>query len=114
MRRRRTPGLYIKDILDSIKNIRQYTNGLTLDEFRSKKIVIDAAVRNFEIIGEAAKNISEDVKLKHSEIPWKQMAGMRNKIIHEYFGVDLDIVYKTIQNLPDLEKVLKKIFRKPR
>ena len=105
----RTANLYIKDILDSIKSIREYINGLTFEEFCGKKIVIDAVVRNFEIIGEAAKNTPKNVKSLHREIPWKEMSGMRNKMIHEYFGVDLHIVWKTIQTLSGLEISLKKI-----
>ena len=110
MKRKITSKLYIKDILDSIKNIRDYTNGLTSEEFRDRKIVIDAVVRNFEIIGEAAKNIPDNVKSLHRQIPWREMSGMRNKVIHEYFGIDLDIVWKTIQGLPGLESLLKTIY----
>lgn len=110
MKKKRTSKLYITDILDSIKSIREYSNGLSFEAFRSKKIVIDAVVRNLEIIGEAAKHVPENVKYMQSEIPWKEMSGMRNKIIHEYFGIDLDIVWKTIQSLPDLETALKKIY----
>ncbi|MFA5271021.1 MAG: DUF86 domain-containing protein [Candidatus Omnitrophota bacterium] len=107
--KKRTSKLYLKDILDSIKNIQSYTKKLNFNEFSQKKIVIDAVIRNFEIIGEAAKNIPNDIKSSHRGIPWKEMAGMRDKIIHEYFGVDLDIVWQTIQSLPDLETLLKKI-----
>lgn len=110
MNKKRVSKLYIKDILDSIKSICKYTNGLSFKAFRSKKIVIDAVVRNFEIIGEAAKNVSENVKYIQPGIPWKEMSGMRNKIIHEYFGIDLDIIWKTIQGLPDLETAFKKIY----
>lgn len=110
MKKKRTDKLYIKDILDAIKSILEYTAGLSFEQFRNKKIVIDAVVRNFEIIGEAAKNTSEDIKLSYREIPWKEMSGMRNKIIHEYFGIDLDIVWKTVQNLPILDKDIKKIY----
>ncbi len=111
MKKKRASKLYLKDILDSIKSIQEYTNGLTFERFRIKRMVIDAVVRNFEIIGEAARSISEDVKSTHQEIPWKEMSGMRNKIIHEYFGIDLDIVWKTIQALPTIETILKRIYR---
>lgn len=111
MRKNRPSKLYIKDILDSIKKIREYSKGLTFEEFRVKKIVIDAVVRNFEIIGEAVKNISEDIKSRNREIPWKEISGMRNKVIHEYFGVDLDIVWKTIDSLPAVEALFKKIYK---
>lgn len=110
MKKKRTAKLYIKDILDSIKSIGEYTSGLSFEAFRSRKIVIDAVVRNFEVIGEAAKNVPENLKDMQPEIPWKEMSGMRNKITHEYFGIDLDIVWKTIQNLPDIETAIKKIY----
>jgi len=73
-------------------------------------MVIDAVVRNLEIIGEAAKNLSKETKSQYPEIPWREMADMRNKLIHEYFGVDLDIVWKTIKyRLPEVKKNLRKI-----
>jgi uncharacterized protein with HEPN domain len=102
---KRNSGLYINDILDSIKKIETYTKGLSFKEFAHRKIVIDAVVRNLEIIGEASKNIPVKTKSLHKEIPWKEMAGMRDKITHEYFGVDLKIVWKTIKHsLPVLKK----------
>ena len=106
----RRAKLYLTDILDAIKKIEAYTKGLSFKEFCKKKIAIDAVVRNFEIIGEAAKNIPASIKTGHKEIPWKEMAGMRNKIIHEYFGVDLEIIWKTIrQSLPTLKKSISQI-----
>ena len=109
---RRNNNLYVKDILDSIDKIESYAKGLSFKEFAKKKIVIDAVVRNLEIIGEAAKNVSSEVKIKHKEIPWKQMAGMRAKTIHEYFGVDLKIVWKTIKkSLPDLKQAINSILK---
>lgn len=109
---RRSSKLYIKDILDCIDKIGKYVKGLSFEDFAKKKMVIDAVVRNFEIIGEAAKNISSEVKTKYDKIPWKEMAGMRDKTIHEYFGVDLKIIWKTIkQSLPQLKKSIKAILK---
>lgn len=105
---KRNNNLYIKDILDSIDKIEEYVKGLSFEDFTKNKMVIDAVVRNFEIIGEAAKNMPSEVKTKYKKIPWKEMAGMRDKTIHEYFGVDLKIIWKTIkQSLPVLKRAIK-------
>ena len=106
----RSGKLYLRDILEAINKIETYTKGLSFKDFSGNKIVIDAVIRNLEIIGEAAKNLSIRIKSFHKEIPWKEMAGMKNKVIHEYFGVDLEIVWKTIKySLPALTKPLKDI-----
>jgi uncharacterized protein with HEPN domain len=103
--------LYLKDILDAIARIEDYTKDLSFEEFFKNNLVVDAVVRNFEIIGEASKNIPEEVKLRYPDVPWKEMAGMRDKMIHEYFGVDLEIVWKTAKTrLPQLELFLKDIY----
>lgn len=108
----RSGRLYIKDILESIGKIEDYTKGVSFKEFSRNKLIIDAVVRNLEIIGEASKNLPAYIKSAHKEIPWKEMSGMRDKVIHAYFGVDLDIVWKTIkQSLPDLKQSLKNILR---
>ncbi|MFH1504203.1 MAG: DUF86 domain-containing protein [Candidatus Omnitrophota bacterium] len=108
---KRNYKLYVKDILDAIEKIEEYTKNLSFEKFSDNKLVIDAVVRNFEIIGEASKNIPGQIKTLHQNIPWKEMAGMRDKIIHEYFGVDLDIVWKTIETrLPNLRTSLRDIY----
>ncbi|MCK5493955.1 MAG: DUF86 domain-containing protein [Candidatus Omnitrophica bacterium] len=102
---KRTDDLYLKDIADCIEKVRVYTKALTFKDFTRNELVVDAVIRNFEIIGEASKKISTKVKSLHKEIPWQEMAGFRNKMIHEYFGVDLKIVWKTIKySLPELKK----------
>jgi uncharacterized protein with HEPN domain len=106
---KRGDKLYLKDVLDSIGKIEEYVKNLSFEDFSSKELVVDAVIRNFEIIGEASKNISDELKSTCQDVPWKEMAGMRDKMIHEYFGVDLDIVWKTIKlRLPELRIALEK------
>jgi uncharacterized protein with HEPN domain len=93
--------LYLADIETSLGKIEQYTNRLSFEQFASNEQVIDAVVRNFEIIGEAVRNIPSEVKAMHADVPWEKMISMRNKVIHEYFGVDEEILWKTIkEDLP--------------
>jgi hypothetical protein len=108
---KRDINLYIEDIKDSIAKIEKYTNGLTADEFAADQKTIDAVVRNLSIIGEAVNNIPKDIKEQYAEMPWGAVIGMRNKIIHEYFGVDEDILWKTIkEDLPAFRGQIKKFF----
>ena len=93
----RKPRLYVEDIKESIRKIGDYTHGMTFDDFSADNKTIDAVVRNLSVIGEAVKNIPEEVKSKYPDVPWNEVAGMRNKIIHEYFGVDEEILWKTIK-----------------
>lgn len=97
----------IQDILVSIDKILKYTSKMTLKEFRKNSLVIDAVVRNFEVIGEASVHIPQNYRRKHPDIPWADMIGMRNVMIHEYFGIDVDTVWKTIRkHLPILKTQL--------
>ncbi len=104
------PEVYLGHILESIKAIESYANGLTFDDFKKNAAIIDAVIRRFEIIGEATRQMPADFKKKYQEIPWQDMADMRNVLIHEYFGVDINEVWKTIKNdLPDLNDKLNNI-----
>lgn len=104
---KREPRLYLQDILDSIGKIEHYIKGVTSKEFQLDQEKIDAVVRNLEIIGEAARNIPEEMIDKYPEIPWGRMVSMRNKVLHEYFGVDEETLWKTItEDLPVLKKQL--------
>ncbi|MCX6698610.1 MAG: DUF86 domain-containing protein, partial [Methanomicrobiales archaeon] len=83
---------YLNDILESIEDIREFTAGMNYDTFIKDRKTMKAVVRSLEVIGEAAKNVPIPLKEGHAEIPWQEIIGMRNKITHEYFGIDLDIV----------------------
>jgi len=100
-------SLYIDHILQSINNILDYTKDLNKKDFSKSKLVQDAVIRNFEIIGEATKKVSDDYKQVHFEVPWKAISGMRDKLIHDYIGVDIEVIWKTIkEDLPPLKKKL--------
>lgn len=105
----RSQKLYLNDIVDSIKKILEYTKEIDYDEFTKNTLVFDAVIRNFEIIGEAARNISEEIKSKYPNITWSDMIGMRNILIHSYFGIDYSIVWNTRELLPDLLEEMKKV-----
>ena len=99
---KRTYKMYIEDILESMDKIERYINSLTYETFEKNDLVVDAVIRNIEIIGEASKNIPENVRGEYPEIPWKRIVGLRNIAIHEYFGVDLTIIWEIItKNLPE-------------
>ncbi len=102
--------VYIEHILDWIRKIKKFTNGLSLKDFSVNELVQDAVIRNIEIIGEASKKISSDTKQIFYEIPWREIAGMRDKLIHDYLGVDVEVVWRTItEDIPTLEKQIKEI-----
>ena len=92
---------------------KEYTNMLTEEEFSKNPQVQDAVVRRLEVIGEAAKNVSEETKEKHSDIPWKKITGMRDVLTHAYFGVNLKRVWEVVKtDLPQLKQNLSTIIRK--
>ena len=89
--------LRVEDILDCIGKIQRYTAGMTFDQFRIDQRTVDAVIRNFEIIGEAAGYIPESIQDRYPDLAWLEMRGMRNIMIHEYFGVSLSIIWRTIE-----------------
>lgn len=104
--------IYLKHILDSINRIEQYTENVDYDSFMINTMVQDAVIRQLEIIGEATKRLSKDFRETHSLIPWKDIAGMRDKLIHDYLGVDIDAVWETIKkDIPALKNKIKKILQ---
>ncbi len=88
---------YLADIVDSCEHIRSFTAGMTFEDFVVDRKTVDAVARNLEIIGEAAKNIPEDILAEKPEVPWKQVRRFRDKIAHHYFDVNLDRVWKIIE-----------------
>jgi uncharacterized protein with HEPN domain len=105
----------IQDILKSIEKIERYMDGMTLTKFKQNELVADAVVRNFEIIGEASKSIPLAVQRSYPDVPWKEMKGMRDVLIHEYFGIDIKILWHTTKkNLPILRKQLELILQNTR
>ena len=104
---------FLLDMLEGIKRVELYTERLSYQDFLGKIETQDAVVRNLEIIGEASKNISKDLKIEYNHIPWKEIAGMRDKVIHFYFGVNWDIVWGAAkENLPQLKEKIEGILNK--
>ena len=89
-------SLYIEDMLASISKISDYITGMNYDDFESNGLVVDAVTRNLEIIGEATKRIPDTIRDTYPAIPWKSIIGLRNTVLHEYLGIDKEIIYKII------------------
>ncbi len=102
--------LYLKDILDAMESIEKFVEDMSFEKFKEDDKTTSAVVRKFEIIGEASKNVQEGIKQKYTQIPWKEMAGMRDKLIHIYFGVNYRLVWTAIkERIPQLKPLIKKI-----
>jgi len=105
---RRNHRLYLEDIFASIEKIQYYIVGLSYESFIKDGLRVDGAVRNLEIIGEAANNLPQEIKDKYPAIEWRKIIDFRNVLVHEYFGIDFDILWDIIQNkLPDLNNQIK-------
>ena len=104
--------LFLEDILNSIEKIQKYTKDLDFKAFSKNEMVIDAIVRNFEIIGEAVTSIPSEVQEKHLEVEWREAKGFRNILIHNYFGIDLESIWDTInKDIPSLKKHIAKVLK---
>lgn len=102
--------IYLDDILESIEKINNYTSGMALEDFKYDPKTFDAVARNLEILGEAAKNIPPEIKSQYQDVEWKKITGLRDVLIHDYFGINAKIVWDVVQNrLPILKKKIEKI-----
>lgn len=102
---KREPVLLLEDILEATNKIQEYTKDINIDSFSSDSKTIDAVVRNMEIIGEAANHIPNSYKTKHFNINWRQIIGLRHRVIHDYFGVDVRIIWTIVEkDLPILKQ----------
>ncbi|HIH96203.1 MAG TPA: DUF86 domain-containing protein [Thermoplasmata archaeon] len=109
---KREVGDYIEDIISATGKVMDFVKNISYEEFIQDDKTVFAVVRALEIIGEAAKNIPDDIRKNYPEIPWKDMAGMRDKVIHEYFGVKSSIVWRAVkEEIPPLKPIFEKILR---
>lgn len=103
-------AVYLRHIADAISRMQEYLHGVEEEEFYRAYLIQDGVIRQLEIIGEAAKNISAAIRQQYAQVPWKDMAGMRDKLIHHYFGVDMEQVLLTAKNdIPLLHAEIEKI-----
>jgi len=106
----RRDELFLKDIVKAMEKIFNYTEEMTKKEFKNDDLIVDAVLRNIEIIGEAANSVSDEIHEKYKDVPWRRMIGLRNIVIHEYFGVNIKRVWKVVaEDISDLKKNIVKI-----
>ena len=102
--------VYLQDVLEAAERVRGYITGLSLKTFSEDVKTVDAVVRNLEVIGEAIKQVPDDVRSKYTQVEWKRISGLRDILIHQYFGVDVEIIWDIVQNkLPVLETQIRQI-----
>jgi len=105
--------MYLEDIQNAMTRISEYIDGYTFDEFKKDYKTVDAVIRNFEIIGEASKNIPDEIKEKYYDVPWDEMYLLRNKVSHEYFGITMKRIWDAARkDLPKLKKQIAQLLEK--
>ncbi len=103
---------FLHDILEAINDIESFIGDLSYDEFIKDRKTLNAVIRSVEVIGEASKNLPDQIKEEHKDIPWKRMTGIRDKLVHGYFGVDTKTLYKTVtEDIPPLKKPIQKMIK---
>ena len=108
----RSEKLYLEDLLTAMNRIAEYIEGQNFDQFKQDYKTVDAVVRNFEIIGESSKNVSDALKKQNPDIPWQEMYYLRNRVMHEYFGIDYEIIWDVARNhLPENRQQINKILK---
>jgi uncharacterized protein with HEPN domain len=107
---KRDPDLLIEDMLAAMRKIERYTSAMDEELFRRDEKTVDAVVRNLEILGEETRQLPEDFSARHPDMPWRQIAGLRNRIVHDYFGLDLEMIWEVIRHdLPQLQAQLEQL-----
>ena len=103
---------YIQDIIDSVNDVELFTKNMDFESFAEDKKTINAVIRSIEVIGEATKTLPKSIRDQNPSIPWKKMAGMRDKMIHEYFGVDVEILWKVAkENMPSIKPLIQDVLK---
>jgi len=106
----RDPRVYLEDVLESIRRIKTYVSGIDQESLAADELRLDAVVRNLEVIGEAVKQLPDELTQQQSHVEWRKIAGLRDILIHHYFGIDVGIIWDVVQNkLPDLELQIRAI-----
>jgi uncharacterized protein with HEPN domain len=104
--------VYLQHVLDAISTVQEYLLGVNENQFKATRLLQDGVIRQIEIVGEAVRHVSKDIRRTYPEVPWQDIAGMRDKLIHDYFGVDIEKVWDTAQqDLPVLKEQVLGILR---
>ncbi len=102
--------VFLQDVLEAIDNVAEFVGPLTRDQFQADKKTLHAVVRNLEVIGEAIKQVPPEIRDRHPQVPWQRIAGLRDILIHHYFGIDIDIVWDIVENkLPELKSQIQAV-----